>query len=139
MTKYYQNSTLYPSLSVIVLSIVYSIVDSQEYKSAWDAQETFVSIIFLLSLLYAIIYSLACLPIFLVQINVIRRNKIFTALSWFLLPISLITFLAIKQKWDIYFYIMSAPFVVGLCWTYVCYRRNIYAHNLKSIVKDDGA
>jgi hypothetical protein len=44
-----------------------------------------------------------------------------------------------ERTGGVYFKLMSAPFVVGLCWAYVCYRKNIYGHDLKSIVKDDRA
>jgi hypothetical protein len=139
LTKYYLNSTLYPALIAIVLTGGYSIADSRDYKSEWLTADSVVVMMFLFCLGYSIVLSLACLPIFLVWKKVIRSNPYYTALCWFLAPLSIITFFIAKKPGDVYFKLMSAPFLVGLCWTYVRYRRNIYVHDLKSIVKDEGA
>src|SRR6266496_4979008 len=85
-TRYYRNSTLYPTIMAVVLTLIFSIVDNRDYKSEWLTSESVISMTFMTSIVYSIILSVSCLPIFLINIEVIKRNKFLTALSWFLIP-----------------------------------------------------
>lgn len=137
-TRYYRNSTLYPTTLVIVVILIFSIVDNRDYKSEWLTSQLVIGMSFVTSLVYSLILSILCLPIFLVNIEIINRNKLLTALCWFLLPMIYITTvltheikcnLTYNKKFGtdfVYVILLNLPFIVALIWTYLKYRQNNY-------------
>jgi hypothetical protein len=135
-TKYYINSTIYPSIVAIITTLIYSIIDNRNYKSEWMTSDSLIGITILTSLVYSLVLSVMCLPIFLVNIELIRRKKIWTALSWFLLPVICITVVIVHEiKFNLtynekfgssflYIVLLNLPFIVGLIWTYSSYRKS---------------
>jgi len=137
-TRYYRNSTLYPTIMAVVLTLIFSIVDNRDYKSEWLTSESVISMTFMTSIVYSIILSVSCLPIFLINIEVIKRNKFLTALSWFLIPfVCIATVLTREIRFNlryneqfgtdfVYVILLNLPFIAGLIWTYLRYRQNNY-------------
>src|SRR6478672_7916758 len=88
--KYYRNSTLYPAFIVMLLIIVYSILETRDYKSEWVTSEMVIDMSIVVSLIYCSISSALCLTIFLIKFKIVRNSDLLTMLSWFLLPFSFI-------------------------------------------------
>lgn len=136
LNQHYRNAVFYPSICAIVLIVILSIIDNYDYKSEWLTS----SYVIFLSIVYALIYSLIIqvlsLPIFLIRYPGIRGNILFTALCWFLLPFGFITIVFIHEvsfnlKYEgklgiefIYTITLNLPYVIGLLWGYLRYRRS---------------
>jgi len=142
LNRYYKIAALYPSLFVMATVIIFSIIDNHDYKSEWLTAD---SVIFL-SIAYAFVYCLIICglsaTIFLTRFEKIRTSTILTVLSWFLLPFSFIAIVFIHEisfriKYEskfgddfIYVLILNLPFVFGLIWSYLRYRKSISASNI---------
>jgi hypothetical protein len=137
-TIYYRNSALYPAITAILLTLVFSVVDNRDYKSEWLTSDSVIGMTLMTSIVYSVILCMSCLTIFLLNIEVFKKNKLWTALSWFLIPfVCIATFLTheigFNLKYNeslgndfVYVTLMNLPFIVGLIWTYLRYRQNNY-------------
>jgi len=133
-SDYYKNSILYPSIAVLLLTIIFSVIENRNYNSEWFTSQSVYFLAIMTSLIYSFFISILCLPILLVRLYVIKRNKTVTLLCWFLLPSicimtsvihEIIFNLKYNEKFEssfIYVIILNMPFLVGLVWTYIKYR-----------------
>jgi len=136
-TRYYINSTLYPTILAVLLTLVFSVVNRERLTSVDSLIH--ISLTLMTSFTYSIVQSISCLTIFLINIDVIKRNKLLTALSWFLIPFFYIaTVLTHQIKFSlryndelgvgfVYIILLILPFIAGLIWTYLRYRQNNYS------------
>jgi len=133
--SYYRKAVINPSLFLLFFTIMYSIMDN--YGSEWLTAKTAIIMSFIASFLYILLMCGISLTIFLNKFQKLNKNLIWNLLTWFLLPIGYITMLLIydlknRIKYDfgfgnsfIYILIMTLPFVIGLCWTFIKYRQKI--------------
>lgn len=133
--EHYKKATLYPSIAVIVSTIVFSIIENKDYKSEWLRAESVVFLSITTAVIYCLIISFFSLTIFLIKFQKIKESNVLTFLSWFLFPVALITFVIIHEisfsiKYQekltsdfIYTIILNLPFVVGLIWSYYKYKK----------------
>jgi len=89
------------------------------------------------SLLFSLLMVCLSLPIFLNKFKRLNQNLIWNLFTWFLLPFGYITMvlihdIKIRIKYDfgfgndfIFLLLMTLPFVIGLCWTFIKYRQKI--------------
>lgn len=144
MDKYYKIGVIYSSLVAIFLSVAFSVVDNYNYKSEWltAGSVIFLSIIFVI--IYSLIISALSVSIFLVKFNRVKSSATLTLLSWFLLPFSFIAVILIheinfKIKYQMestnditYLIIVNLPFIIGLVWSYLKYKKDSSNNFLKS-------
>jgi len=132
--SYYRKAVINPSLFLLFFTIMYSIMDN--YGSEWLTAKTAIIMSFIASFLYILLMCGISLTIFLNKFQKLNKNLIWNLLTWFLLPIGYITMLIYdlknRIKYDfgfgnsfIYILIMTLPFVIGLCWTFIKYRQKI--------------
>jgi hypothetical protein len=128
---YYRKAVIYPSIFILFFCIVYSIIDN--YNSELPKSVIIMSI--LPSLIFSLLICVLSLTIFLNKFKTLNANLIWNILTWFLLPLVYITIILIHDinnriryefgfgKDFIYLLIMTIPFVIGLCWTFIKYRQ----------------
>jgi hypothetical protein len=92
LSKYYWKILLLPSSGLVVGHIIYLIWDEnwgpgKNYKSEWLTSGSLNGLVILMVILNAFIIALLTLPIFLNNHDYIRKNFIFSFLSWFALPL----------------------------------------------------
>lgn len=136
MWSYYIKAALFPAIIAIVSSTVFAAIQNRNYKSEWLSADAVVGLIFLAVLIHSILMSMLSLPILLVRIKSIWRNRLHVSLCWFLLPF---IYMAVQITHEIYFnltydekllneeivYILIAnlPFITGLIFTNRKYRQ----------------
>jgi hypothetical protein len=135
LSGYYKKAIFYPSIIIILFTIVFSIIDNYDYKSEWLTADSAISLSILTALFYCLIVSLLSLTIFLNKFKKIKESKTLTFLCWFLLPFGFITIVFIheinfKLKYQekfgddfVYVIILNIPFVLGIIWSYLKYRK----------------
>lgn len=133
--KYYGKAVIYPSVFILFFSILSSIFANYESGGRSDKSAIITSII--TSLIFCLLMSGLSLTIFLNKFKKLNKNLIWNVLSWFLLPyfyliIIFIHDIKIRIKYDfgfgndfLYLLVMTIPFVIGLCWTFIRYRQKI--------------
>ena len=133
--KYYKKAVLYPSLFILFFSIIHSFIANYESNGLTDFSAVFMSII--TSFLFILLMSFLSLSIFLNKISRLYKNLTWNVLSWFLLPLFYLAVvfnhdLKIRLKYDfgfgndfLFLFIMILPYVIGLCWTFIEYRKKI--------------
>ncbi len=138
--NYYKKAVIYPSIFILFFCIIYSIIDN--YKSEWQISKSIILISILSSLIFSLLICGLSLTIFLNKFEKLNKNLIWNILTWFLLPfayIIIILILDIKNriKYEfgfgndfLYLLIMTIPFVIGLCWTFIKYRQKINTANI---------
>lgn len=132
--EHYKKATLYPSIAVIISTIVFSIIDNIDYKSEWLTAESVIVLSITTAFVYCLIIGFFSLTIFLIKFQKIKESNVLTFLSWFLFPLSFITIVFIHEisfsiKYQgkltsdfIYTIILNLPFAVGLIWSYYKYK-----------------
>ena len=137
LLSYYKKSVINPSLFTLFFSIVYSILDNFNYKSEWQTFKSLIIIAIVFSFIYSLIMCVLSLTIFLNKFKRLNNNLIWNILTWFLLPFGYIFMVFIQDlnnriKYTfgfgndfIFLMIMTLPFVVALCWTFIKYRQRI--------------
>lgn len=133
--NYYWKAAFYPSLFILFFCIINSIITHYESDGLSDSSAIITSII--TSLIFCLLMSGLSLTIFLNRFKRLNKNLIWNILSWFLLPFSYITIIfvydiKIRIKYGfgfgndfLYLIIMTIPFLIGLCWTFIKYRQRI--------------
>ena len=133
--KYYKKAALYPSLFVLFFSLIHSLIANYESNGLTDYSAILMSII--TSFIFTLLMSLLSLSIFLNKITRLYKNLTWNVLSWFLLPLFYLAIvfthdLKIRVKYDfgfgddfIFLFIMTLPYIIGLCWTFIKYREKI--------------
>ena len=146
LVQHYRNAVLYPSLVIILLSIIFSIIDNYNYKSEWLTAESVIFLSIVTAIVYSLIISALSLTIFLNKFEKVKVNNVLTALSWFLLPFVFITIVFIHEirvrvNYEeefgsdfIYVLILNIPFIVGLIWSYFRYRKINYRQQTKATI-----
>jgi hypothetical protein len=136
--RYYRNAVLIPSGIMLVIMIVYSIMQNQDYVSEWFTAEGVILISIIYALIFSALISISSLTIFLNNIVKVKQNFFLSFFSWFLLPLGLITITWIHDikhslKYDqdyslIYIsnFILTEPFFVGLILSFIKFRKNNY-------------
>jgi len=134
LREYYKKATLYPSIVILLVTTVFSIIDNYNYKSEWLTPDAVIFLIIVTTFVYCLIISLLSITIFLNKIPKIKNNIILNFLTWFLLPFGVIIPALVYQiKYKIrydedfgndfkYVVILNLPFIIGLIWTYYEYR-----------------
>lgn len=139
---YYLKSAIYPTMFVIFSSIVFAIIDTNNYKSEWLTGDAVMYYLMIFGLFYCLILCILSLTIYLNRLKVIRNNIVLNLLSWFLLPIGFIFFMVLSQIQSVikyeesakdlfYAIILNVPFLVGLIWSYISFRTQLKKHAFK--------
>ena len=134
LAQYYRNAVIYPAILVFFIISVFSIIDNSDYQSEWLTAESVI----IMSIVYSLVYSLLicglATTIFLNKYEHLNQSLIWSALSWFLLPLGCIAVTLIhdinhRTKYEsgfgsdfIYLLILTTPFIISLSWTFVKYR-----------------
>lgn len=133
--RYYRKAIIYPSLFLLVFSIVYSIFEN--YQSTWSTARSAICMSMITSLVYVLLMCGLSLTMILNKFQKLNKHLFWNILTWFLLPygyIAMVLFYDIKNriKYEfgfgnsfIYLLIMTLPFVIGLSWTFMKYRQKI--------------
>lgn len=133
LSKLYKYTTVYPAIIAIISSSMVSVYENQDYKSEWVTPEASTVMGIIATVIYSLIVSVFCLGIFLNGVEKVRNNFLWSLLSWFLFPygwiiVSIInTVLAPYPSYIGYIYLVTvnAPFIVGLAWTFILFRRKL--------------
>jgi hypothetical protein len=135
--SYYKKAVIYPSLFTVFFCIIYSILDNYIYKSEWLTFKSLIISAVISSFIFCLLMYGLSLTIFLNKFNKLNKNLIWNLFTWFLLPLGYITMVFIQDignrikfsfgfgKDFIFLLIVTIPFVVGLCWTFLEYRKKI--------------
>ncbi len=138
LQKAYRIAAIYPALFVIVISFVYAVFENNNYKSEWLTGDSMRLISILISFVYSLVMCLLSLTIFLNNIVKWSSILIWNLLTWFLLPLGFViiiiahdinyrlTYNAAFGRDFIYILVIITPFVIGLCWSFINYRRIIH-------------
>jgi len=138
--KYYKQAVIVPSLFVLFFCIVYSFLDN--YKSDPLPARSVIQTSIIPLLGFSLLVCGLSLTIFLSKIRRINQNTIWNILAWFLLPMVYISMVLIHDigyriKYGfgfgidfLYLLIMTIPYVIGLCWTFINFRKDITATRL---------
>lgn len=136
LSKYYRIGVIYPSVVVILLTTIFSIINNFNYKSEWLTAESVIFMSVIIATIYSILISVLSLTIFLNSHAKVNTSKILTALTWFLLPFGCIAIVLIhdikhRLKYENGFgsdfmqlLLLNVPFIFGLIWTYIKFRKN---------------
>ena len=137
--SYYRNAVIYPSIFILFFCIINSIIANYESDGLTDYSTIVTSII--TSLIFLLLICGLSLTIFLNKFEKYNKNLIWNILTWFLLPFFYITIIFIHDiknriKFEfgvgndfLYLLILTLPFVIGLCWTFIKYRQKITTTN----------
>ena len=137
--SYYKKAVIYPSLFILLFCILSSIIDNLLYKSEWSTAKTEILMTIITSFIFSFLMCVLSLTIFLNRFKKLHSSLIWNIASWFLLPIAYITIVLtyaiqsrIKYEFGfgsdfIYLLFMTLPFVIGLYWTFMKYRKAIAA------------
>ena len=135
MRLWYFKATVYPSLLTFLGTFIWSAIENRNYKSEWMTGSSTNGLAAMMSLGYVICVMLLCLPIFLVNNKVVQRSAILTFLCWFGLPVGAMAAIFIFEiRFDlkygggvgddiIYIILLSVPYLTGLIWSYMAYRK----------------
>ena len=133
--KSYRNAVIYPSLIVLLLSIIYLIVIN--YNNEWEYSKSVFQMSILPLLFFALLICVLSTTIFLNKLEKLNKNLIWNILTWFLLPFIYILIILIhdienriKYEFEfgsgfLYILITTIPYVISLCWTFIKYRQKI--------------
>ena len=139
--NYYRKAVIYPSIFILFFCIIYSIIDN--YNSEWITAKFIIGMSVLTSLIFSLLNCGLSLTIFLNKCKKLNKNLIWNILTWFLLPFVYITIIfthdiRVRIRYEfgfgndfLYILIMTIPFVIGLCWTFIKYRQKIIATKTK--------
>ncbi|UCH15139.1 MAG: hypothetical protein JSV22_04025 [Bacteroidales bacterium] len=134
--RFYRKAVIYPSIFLLFFSTIYSIIDNN--KSEWSTAKSAIVMSVITSSIYFLLMCVLSLTIFLNKFQKLNKNLFWNILTWFLLPFGYITIVLIfdiknRIKYEfgfgnsfIYLLIMTLPFVIGLCWTFMKYRQKIH-------------
>jgi uncharacterized membrane protein YhaH (DUF805 family) len=133
LPELYRRSVVYPAIILLPVSIVIAFIENHNYKSEWLTSESVIGMTIMVAFIYCLIVCILALTIFLNRYRKIRSNLFLSALSWFLLPggfILLVIGKAINEYATveseseiIYALIFNVPFIIGLAWGFVKYRK----------------
>ncbi len=138
--KYYKNAVIYPSIFILFFCILYSFIDN--YKSEALTAKSVIVMRILPSLVFSLLICGLSLTIFLNKIERLNKNLFWNTLAWFLMPFAYISLILIHDienriKYEfgfgndfLYLLIMTIPYVLGLCWTFIEYRKTVTADNI---------
>jgi len=124
----------------LFFSIVNAIIANYESAGLTDISAILMPII--ISLIYCLLMSLFILTIFFNKLKRLNNNLIWNILSWFLLPFFYFTIIFIydidiRLKYEfgfgndfLYLLMMTIPYFIGLCWTFIKYRQRITSANI---------
>ena len=129
--KSYRNAVIYPSLIMLILSIIYLII--KNYNNEWEYAKSVFQMSILPLLFFALLICLLSTKIFLNKLEKLNKNLIWNILTWFLLPFIYILIILIhdienriKYEFEfgsgfLYILITTIPYVISLCWTFIKY------------------
>jgi len=135
LSNYYKKAVFYPSIIVFVATIVFSIIDNYNYKSEWLTAGSIISLSIITAFIYCVVFSLLSLTIFLNRFHKVKENAMLNFLSWFLFPLVFMSEVFVHEiTFDIkyegqldkdfaYVIILNLPFLFGLIWSYIQYRK----------------
>ena len=135
LSKYYRKAVIYPSFFIVFFSVVYAFIDN--YNSEWVTAKSAIIMSIIASSIYFLLMCGISSTIFLNKFQKLNKNLYWNILTWFLLPFGYITMvlsydIGNRMKYEfgfgngfIYLLIMTLPFVMGLCWTFMKYRQKI--------------
>jgi hypothetical protein len=134
LKKLYIRGVILPSIIAIVSTGVLSVIDADRYKTPWVTKESLIFISILISFIHSLIICTLSLTFFLN--NKIIKTEPATFLSWFLFPMTWILF---AVSWSIYhrqkhvsddnrdliyLAVLTVPFIIGLIWTYIVFKKD---------------
>ena len=134
LRKHYINAVIYPSVLVVVATVIFSVIDNYDYESEWLTAESAIMVSLIVSLLFSMLICTLSLTIFLNKLERIGKNIILSLLAWLFLPFLCIGFILINEiKFNIdhnvgfgsdfiYILIMTIPFGISLTRTFIRYR-----------------
>lgn len=139
--NYYRKAVIYPSLFTLFFCIIYSILDNYNFKSDWQTAKSLIKVAIVFSFIFCLLMCGLSLTIFLNKFKKLGKNLIWNILTWFLLPFGYISMVLIHDIENrikyafgfgndfIFLLMMTLPFVIGLCWTFMKYRQKITTIN----------
>ncbi len=142
LSNYYSKAVIYPSIFILFYSIINSIINN--FENEWQLARSLVLSSFFTSLIFSLLICSFSLTIFLNKINKLTNNFIWNILTWFFLPYAYITLVLIHDirnriKFDFGYgndflslLVMTIPYVIGLCWTFIKFRQENTDYSLES-------
>ncbi len=139
LSKYYRNAVIYPAIFILFFSIIYSILHNYKSNGLTDIPAFLMPVI--PALIYSLLMCILSLTIFLNKLKKIKNNLIYNLLTWFLLPFVYLSIVLVhdinnRMKFEfgfgigfLYLLMMTIPFVVGLCLTFMKYRLKLATAN----------
>ena len=133
LINYYRDSVVYPTVFILFFSIVYAVLYNLKSNGLTDSSAMLMSVA--PPVIFALLMCVLSLTIFLNKLRKLHKNLMFNILTWFLLPYGYITVILIHDiqariKFEfrfgsnfLYLLVMTAPFVIGLCLTFLRYRQ----------------
>lgn len=137
--SHYRNAVIYPSMFILFFCFMYSIFYNYKSDGLTDIAALLMSII--PSLIFSLLMCVFSLTIFLNKFKKFNKYLICNILTWFLLPFVYIIIILVHDiqnriKFEfgfgngfIYLLIMTIPFIIGLCLTFMKYRQKIPTGN----------
>jgi hypothetical protein len=138
VTDAYRRAIGIPWLVSIIGMVFYSSITNRNYKSEWITVEGAIQMDILAAVVYGFIMCLLALGIFLNVNGGVRKSFLFSALSWFLIPVGFaIIFLygssrdTVNQPPQIiaYFLALNLPFLIGLIASFISFRKGLASAN----------
>ena len=138
---YYIKAVIYPSIFVVFFCIVYSFMDN--YKSDPLPIQSVIRMSIIPAAAFILLICLLGLSIFFNKIKKLNKNLIWNSLAWFLLPVAYIVLIFIHDLENriklelgfgndfLYLVIMTIPYVIGLSWTFIQFRKEISTAHMK--------
>ena len=140
--NYYKKAIIYPSIFIVCFCVMYAVIDN--YMSDWTVIKEMIAMSAVSSLIYVIIVSVLSVTMYLNKYEIINRNIVWNIVTWFLLPLGYIAIVLFNDISNrviygfgfgsdfVYLLIMILPFVAGLCWTFIAFRKRISASQAES-------
>ena len=133
ISRIYRWSLIYPSLVLLTLVTVVSIIINADYKSEWITPGAAIEMDIAAALTYCALVCVLALTIFLNEYERVASNPILSALCWFLLPGGFICWFFAKAVLAFivhgitssieYLVVMNLPFAAGLVWGFWRFRK----------------
>ena len=135
--RYYKKAVIYPSIFILFFCIVYAFINN--YKSDPLPVKSVIQMSIVPALIYSLLICTLSLTIFLNKFSKLNKNLVWNLSAWFLMPFGYILIILLHDfeyriKYDFgfgndffYLLIMIIPYIIGLCWTFIEYRKELSA------------
>lgn len=145
MGKYYRKAILYPALALFLMDWLHGVLIGVSTHNWTYIKEGFIIMTVLYTLQYSLIVGVLSTSIFMVEWPRIQKSTALTILCWFLLPVCFMLLFPVYAYYNMRFFhrdsysdeimilaLLNLPFLVGLIWTYLIYRKKSRVGNVLS-------